>query len=582
MEITDENCIKNILLVGNTGSGKSSIANTLTNTNDFEVGGDSPNSVTKWVQTGEFKFDGVNYRIIDTIGIGDTELSQEQVLYKILEGINQYIEEGLYQIFFVTNSTVKFTESEKKTYELFEGETFFGKKMGDFTTIIRTKFSGFRDSEKCKKHMQELDNNKQASEIIKKCNDVVFINNFQPKGEKQTGKTLLDCLRTIFIENFQSQERKHSRKILLEYLKNCKNNIYKPKASFTDFLRVVNEFDLLVEETSQTIDEYFKSLNILEEKIPNLMNNREETINCVIANKESLNKKIKTLVKNNDNSIIISGLSTLILTFSEVSIFATILNTAILNSVILPSISTLAVMAAPMIPLYIASFFYLFNGISVNSKEREDRKKFKDTIDKDFKKFKEFINSLEELNKIHEKFVDINERFDNLTYKKGSIDQNKIGILKDILSQNFKKTSIKDYEKNNEKDYNYSDLNFKKYIKSNVLGILGMLIPIVPLSGIMSLVKLYNKNFKSHQISEEVIKKKSFCNQTFIDMEELVKKLDESFEYIEEINSYIETKIDKCNDNKKKLESILKYKNFDFNIEPFIEAMITINDEYEI
>ncbi|CAG8720860.1 908_t:CDS:2 [Dentiscutata erythropus] len=461
MEITNENYVKNILLVGYTGNGKSSIANTLTDTSHFEED-DSPNGVTKWVQSGEFEHDGEKYHVIDTIGIGDTELSQEQVLYR---------------------------------------ETFFGKKMGDFTTIIQTKCSNFTDLEWCNKQKQKLGNNKYASEIIKKCNGVVFIDTIQ---FKERG-TLLNFLTTIV----QLNKGEKSRRILLDCLKTWKKNIYKPKGSFADFCRVVNEFDLLVEETNQKLDEYFKSFNVLKEKLLSLIKNCEETINCIIANKESLNKEVKTLVKKNDNGIIISGLSTLLLRFSEASFLATILNTAILNAIILPPIGLLL---APMIPLYIAGLVYCLNGLLVDLKGKGDRKKFNIIIEKDFKDFKEFMNSLEETNKIHEAAI-----------------------------------------------------------------------PVIPISGIRSLIILFNKNFNTHKIpEEEVIKKKSFCHKTLFDMEELVKNLGETFEYFNKIDLYIKTKINNCNSDKKKIESILKYKKFDINIEPFEGAMLNVNDEYKI
>ncbi|CAB5156153.1 unnamed protein product [Rhizophagus irregularis] len=77
---------RNILIIGRTGGGKSTLANVLTGTGDFKESAYAV-SQTKNFKKVDFKWDKENFRVVDTIGVGDTKLSTENTLFKIAEGI---------------------------------------------------------------------------------------------------------------------------------------------------------------------------------------------------------------------------------------------------------------------------------------------------------------------------------------------------------------------------------------------------------------------------------------------------------------------------------------------------------------
>src|SRR6266487_6028394 len=125
--------IKNILLIGRTGGGKSTLANTLINQNDNfeEVFKESAGSVseTKQVQIKEFIVniteDGsekIRYLVIDTAGFGDTELTDKEVLELMSEMVKIIGDDGLIKIFFVTNN--RFTKEEIEVYQLLDSIIF--------------------------------------------------------------------------------------------------------------------------------------------------------------------------------------------------------------------------------------------------------------------------------------------------------------------------------------------------------------------------------------------------------------------------------------------------------------------------
>src|SRR5437660_9026642 len=105
---------KAILLIGRSGRGKSTLANVVTDTNDFKESSASV-SETKQIQLGEFKENSIDYQIIDTPGIGDTKMSDNEVLDIIAEAVYR-AKDGVGQVFFVIDG--RFDQYEMATYDL--------------------------------------------------------------------------------------------------------------------------------------------------------------------------------------------------------------------------------------------------------------------------------------------------------------------------------------------------------------------------------------------------------------------------------------------------------------------------------
>jgi len=198
-----------VLLIGRTGSGKSALANVISNDKKFNESGLSV-SETRDIQIENFEIDGISYQIIDTVGIGDTKLTTQQVLNKLADA-SYSIKEGLNQILFVTDG--RFKEEEVMAYDLLRS-VIFDTNVASFTTIVRTKFAEFESPEKCEEDRKAmLEENQKLSEVIRSSKKVIHVDNLPESGS---------------YAEISKKVRETSRTALLTYLRTCQD-IYKPE-----------------------------------------------------------------------------------------------------------------------------------------------------------------------------------------------------------------------------------------------------------------------------------------------------------------------------------------------------------------
>jgi hypothetical protein len=147
--------IKNLLIVGYNGRGKSTLANVLSDTVDFGEYSISNNQI---FQKKDFEWNGTKYRVVDTVGTG------KEVTYEKMEEIIDLIPEGISQVLFVIDG--KFTSEE-----VF-GKAILESDIAEHITVVRTKFSNFNNQCACKKDKEDLC---KKSEII--ANNIIYVDN---------------------------------------------------------------------------------------------------------------------------------------------------------------------------------------------------------------------------------------------------------------------------------------------------------------------------------------------------------------------------------------------------------------------
>jgi GTP-binding protein EngB required for normal cell division len=224
-----EKDIRNILVIGITGNGKSALANVLTETNQFSEKSSST-SITKNFQSEQFSWEKndtkFNFRIIDNIGFGDTNnISKEDILFKIGEGINA-TKEGINQVLFVFKG--RFSPEQVKVFNLFKN---FINESGitKFTTLVRTNFENFEDPESIQQDYQNLlQESPELKEIIESCNNIIYVDNPALPIIKATDSAAVKKDKTEDIE-INQEIRTSSREVVLNHLANNCLEIYKLK-----------------------------------------------------------------------------------------------------------------------------------------------------------------------------------------------------------------------------------------------------------------------------------------------------------------------------------------------------------------
>jgi energy-coupling factor transporter ATP-binding protein EcfA2 len=281
---------KIILLVGRTGQGKSALANTLSSgdkkrtiktiNKDNKLIADKiikelkesqgSKSETRNIQIVEFKYDREEYQIVDSIGIGDTSLSDSQVLAEITKGY-ELIKNGIHQVLFVVGG--RFTPEEVETFNLLK-EFFFDVDVDNYTTIVRTRFPNFEDESEREKDIETLlgEGNPKIAKMLNSCNGIIHVDN-------PSVNVVGDSLRVKKQVELNKETREVSREKLLECLVKWKKEgkeDFKPK----DLKKIKEDFKNRVKKENKKF----------EEEIKNLKKKKDEDLKKEI---ESLEKKIE-------------------------------------------------------------------------------------------------------------------------------------------------------------------------------------------------------------------------------------------------------------------------------------------------
>ncbi|XP_065845013.1 uncharacterized protein [Oscarella lobularis] len=211
---------RTVVFIGEAGAGKSSCANSLARQKLFPTDEPYAKNVAPSPQKLRVSHCGKEYRvkIVDTVGLDDPDITTEEALTRLSQGICE-CKEGINAIFFVIGK--RFTKSLADSFEKL-WRSVFGEGMLPVTTILRTNYKRFDDHMAVEEDKGALRRQegppkkffaKLGSRILYVDNNLDRPLSIQKSGERMLEYLVNDCKEVFIPPNVDDVMKNISRRV---------------------------------------------------------------------------------------------------------------------------------------------------------------------------------------------------------------------------------------------------------------------------------------------------------------------------------------------------------------------------------